>query len=68
MHFKSKGSLQMRRSQLRHFLKGSWGRLCLRNLVFDALRGCQVDDLKKVKRSEVGYVDSASALLFVVVQ
>ena len=31
MHFKSKGPLQMRRSQLRHFLKGSWG--CLREFL-----------------------------------
>ena len=31
MPLKSQGPLQMRRSQLRHFLKGSWG--CLREFL-----------------------------------
>ena len=55
MHFKSKGPLQMRRSQLRHFLKGSAADFAS---FLHASRGCQVADLKDARCSEAGCIDS----------
>ena len=75
MPLKSQGPLQMRRSQLRHLLKGSWG--CLREflsavLCYEFMIGFpsfgerrQVDDLKKALCLELR-VDLARSVFRVV--
>ena len=62
MRFRSKVSWQTQRPQLRHFAKDHLSFVLPSEMLLDASRGCQVDDLKEAVRPEAVCFGSLSVL------